>query len=445
MPEDLGSIISGKGTRFLKRSLARRAGVIACLALVVAGGIYYVYSLSYESTDDAFIESHIIPISAKVPGQVLKVYVTDNQEVKQGQVLAQIDPRDYESALDRSKATLQADIQTHKGARINVELTKVTSSSDVQLAAAGVELAKAGVITAKAQMAGAKSKKKQAEAQLRSALAAAEEAKAQIPATESEVTRTENDLKRYQGVYASGVVTPQQMDSARSAARTAQSNFQSAQKRQTAAEAQAAEARAGIQTADENIRQAESQVVQAEAQVAQAVARLNSANAAPQKIAYSESQVDILGAQISQAQAATRQAELNLSYTKILAPEDGRITRKSVESGAYIQAGQPLLALVSKKVWVLANFKETQLSHMRPGQPVRIRVDAYSGKTFTGHVDSIQAGSGSRFSLLPPENATGNYVKVVQRVPVKIVFDEQPTANYFLGPGMSVVPEVKVR
>jgi membrane fusion protein (multidrug efflux system) len=347
--------------------------------------------------------------------------------------------------LDRAKATLDASIRSHKAAGINVTLTRVTSESDVALAAAGVELAKAGVVTAKAQSAAAKSKLNQAEAQLRSANAAAEEAKAQIPAAESEVTRTQNDLKRYEGVFAGGVVTPQQMDAARSAARTAQANLQAATKRLTAAEAQITEAQAGIQMANENINQSQSQVVQAESQVAQATARLNAANAAPQKIAYSESQVAVLAAQVTQAQAAARQAELNLSYTKILAPEDGRITRKSVEPGAYIQPGQPLMALVSQNVWVIANFKETQLTHMRAGQAVSIKIDAYPGTTFKGHVDSLQAGSGARFSLLPPENATGNYVKVVQRVPVKILFDEQPETKYFLGPGMSAVPEVRVR
>ncbi len=445
MSEDSKQTNMEKKGNFFLRSMVRRIGIVVVSAITVAGIIYYIYSSDYESTDDAFIDGHVIPISARVSGQVLTVRITDNEEVKKGQLLVEIDPRDYEARLALAQATFEAAVQKHQSARINVELVRITSPADVQLAQAGVDLAKAGIIAAQAQLAAAKSRLEQAQAQSQAAKAAEDQARAEIPAAESEVTRTENDLKRYQGVFATGVITPQQMDAAKSAAHTAQSNHQALRKRILAAQAQVTEAQAAIRTATENIHLAESQVTQAAAQVEQSVARLNSANTAPQKIALSESQAQIAKAEVAQAKANLQQAQLNLSYTKILAPEAGRITRKNIENGAYVQIGQPFFALVPKTVWVTANFKETQLTHMRPGQKVWVHVDAYSGKTFKGHVDSLQAGSGARFSLLPPENATGNYVKVVQRVPVKIVFDEQPSANYFLGPGMSAVPEVKVR
>jgi len=179
--------------------------------------------------------------------------------------------------------------------------------------------------------------------------------------------------------------------------------------------------------------------------VQEAQGRLAQANTAPQQVAVSEAQVQTAGASLEQLQAAVDQAELDLSYTKIYAPDSGRVTHKSVEEGALVQSGQPLMAIVPGDVWVTANFKENQIGSMAPGQPVDITVDSYPGIVFKGHVDSIQAGTGARFSLIPPENATGNYVKVVQRVPVKIIFDEPPNDKHVLAPGMSVVPEVSIR
>jgi membrane fusion protein (multidrug efflux system) len=202
---------------------------------------------------------------------------------------------------------------------------------------------------------------------------------------------------------------------------------------------------ANLDAAQEAQQAASDNLHRAESQLGEAKARLASARAAPSQVAFSRSQVETSAAEVGQAQAAVRQAELNLSYTKIFAPQAGRITRKSVEPGNYVQVGQTLFSIVPDQLWVVANFKETQLRYMRPGQPATIKVDAYPDQVFKGHVDSVQAGSGAAFSLLPPENATGNYVKIVQRVPVKIVFDHPPDPTHPLGPGMSVEPEVKVR
>ncbi|HSB73073.1 MAG TPA: HlyD family secretion protein [Candidatus Methylomirabilis sp.] len=406
------------------------AGVVGILGLVF-GSHYYRYAVSHESTDNAFIEGHIIPISPEVAGHALRVSVRDNQEVNEGDILVEIDPRDLEVRLQQARATLAAAIARERGAKVNIRLTSVTSG-------AGVEQAASGVQAARAQAAAARSRFEQTQAQVQVALANADQARAQVTAAEAEATRATTDVERFRQLYAESGVSRQQLDFAVAAASTATAQLEAARKRLVAAQAQVAEAQTAGQAAADTLRQAE-------AQVGEAMGRLAGANAAPQQVAISRSQADTSAAEIEQAQAAVKQAELQLSYTRIRAPEGGRVTRKNVEPGAYVQVGQSLMALVPRRVWVIANFKETQLTHMRPGQPADIKVDAYPGRIFKGHVDSIQSGTGARFSLLPPENATGNYVKVVQRVPVKIVFDEPLDPSRPFGPGMSVVPTVKVR
>ena len=225
----------------------------------------------------------------------------------------------------------------------------------------------------------------------------------------------------------------------------ATAELDAAKQKVVATQAQVNEARAAQDAAAQTAQRARTEIGGAKAGVSEAVGRLAQADTAPQEIAVSEAQAATASATTEQLRAQVAQAELELSYTKIYAPETGRVTRKSVEEGALVQIGQPLLAIVPGEVWVTANFKESQIGRMTPGETVEISVDAYPDKVFKGHVDSIQAGTGARFSLIPPENATGNYVKVVQRVPVKIVFDEPPDAKHMLAPGMSVVPEVAIR
>jgi len=240
-------------------------------------------------------------------------------------------------------------------------------------------------------------------------------------------------------------VSQQRLDQAIATARTAAAQAEAARQRAAAAASQVNESQAAQRTAAETARRAEVQIGAARAQVQEAQGRLAGANTAPQQIAASQAQAQTASASLEQLRAAVEQAELELSYTKLYAPDDGRVTNKSVEEGALVQPSQPLMAIVPGDVWVTANFKENQIGNVRPGQPAEITVDAYPDKVFKGHVDSIQAGTGARFSLLPPENATGNYVKVVQRVPVKIVFDEPPDPAHLLAPGMSVQPEVRIR
>ena len=329
--------------------------IVAVLLLaVIAGAIWYsIFIAPFESTDDAFIEGRVAFISPRVPGPVTRLLVDDNQKVKQGDVLVELDPSDYETRLARARA-------------------------DVATAQAQVDQAKAEVVVDDAKV---------------------EQQKAAVQATEAESVRAEADLKRYQSVN-SNAISRSQLDLAQAQARTTAANVEVARNQTRASEAQAALSRVSVYTAE---------------------------------------------ASLQQAQAALKQAELDLSYTKITAPFSGQITRRTVEKGIYVQTGQSLLSLVPDEVWVVANFKETQLKYMRPGQPVKISIDAYPGRKFTGKVDSLQAGSGARFSLLPPENAVGNYVKVVQRIPVKIVFDGPLDADLDIAPGMSVVPEVKVK
>jgi membrane fusion protein (multidrug efflux system) len=413
------------------RSLLIAAAVILGLGGILGGMRYYAYASSRESTDDAFIEGDIVQVSPQVTGHVSQVYVADNQEVKPGDLLVAIDSRDFEARLAQARAALAAATSKEREARLTVGLTRVTSGAGQDQARAAVEAARAQVVAAHSRLA-------QARAQVQMALANADQARAQIAAAQAEATRTAADARRYRALYDENGVSRQQRDYAVTAAQAAAAELEAARKRAAAAEAQVAESRAAAQATADALRQAE-------AQLAEAQGRLAAAQTVSRQVAIRRAQAESAHAEIQQAEAGIAQAELDLSYTQISAPVAGRVTRKQVEAGDFVQAGQALMAIVPDRVWVIANFKETQLAYIRPGQPVTIRVDAYPARGFRGHVDSIQAGTGARFSLLPPENATGNYVKVVQRVPVKIVFDEPPDRQHPLGPGMSVVPEVRVR
>jgi membrane fusion protein (multidrug efflux system) len=346
----------------------------------------------------------------------------------------------------QTRAVLQAALTKQQEAQSSVELVNVTANAGIQQATASVTLAKSAVQAAQAQVVMARSRLEQARAQVDTALANAAQVRAQVAAAEAEGTRAEADVKRAQELYRGDqIVSRRDLDHATKDARVAAAQLEAARKKVSAAEAQVAEARAAQQTAAESLHYMESQVLEAQARVDEARGRLAAANAAPYQVAMSRSQADTASAEVAQARAAVEHAELDLASTRLSAPEAGRVTRKAVEAGAYVQIGQSVMAIVPRDVWVVANFMETQLASMRPGQPVEIKVDAYPTRVFMGHVDSMQAGTGSRFSLLPPENATGNFVKVVQRIPVKIVFDTAPDPDYPLSPGMSVVPVVRVQ
>jgi membrane fusion protein (multidrug efflux system) len=433
-----------------KRPLYKRPGVllVAALALLIGavlGVRYWLYARAHESTDDAFIDGEIVQISPKVSGHVAKIYVNDNQQVKEGDLIAEIDPRDFQARLAQARAALEAGEAQQRQAEAGVALTRANTRAGKQQAAAVVEQARSGVATARANAAAERTRINQAQSAVSAAQAGVGQARAQVSSAEAEAARAAADVRRYQQLYERDEISRQRLDQAIAAAATAAAQVNAARQRVSAAESQVNEAISAQNVAAENARRAETQVGGAQAQVGEALGRLAQANTAPQQIASSQAQVATAGANIEQLRAQVLEAELQLSYSKIYAPSAGRVTRKTVQEGQLVQPGQPMLALVTGDLWVTANFKESQIGQIKPGQPVEIKVDAYPNKRFYGHVDSLQAGSGAAFSMLPPENATGKYVKVVQRVPVKIVFDGARDPNYLLGPGMSVQPEVKVK
>jgi membrane fusion protein (multidrug efflux system) len=428
----------------------RRPWVLALLAAAavvgIGGGVaYYLYALSYESTDDAFVEGHVVAVSPRVAGHVVKVYVSDNQWVKEGDLLAELDPRDFEARLAAAEASLAAARAGENTRSIGADVTKITTTAGMDEASASVEGARAAVETARAAVATAKSQHAQALAQLAASQAGEKQAEADLLAAEARQQRADAFMKRIQALVPEHAASQDSLEEAIAAQRVAAADVAAVRQRVTAQAAAVKHAEAAVAAADSGVRQAESGVAGQQAALGRAEAQRAGAESAPKQVDQSRSQTTAAKAEVARAEAEARQARLNLSYTKIYAPISGHVTRKGVEIGTHVQIGQPLLALVDPDVWVTANFKETQLARMQPGQPVTVTVDTHPGVRLAAHVDSIQRGSGARFSLLPPENATGNYVKVVQRVPVKIVFDDLRQIEQFgLGPGMSVVPTVKI-
>jgi len=404
--------------------------VVAVIGAAV-GLAYYLHRKGFESTDDAFIDGGIVQISPRVPGQVVRVLVTDNQHVNKGDLLVELDARDYETAVANAKAALSNAVAKNSGAKAGLDLTDTVTDAALVQASAGLKAAQAQVDVLRASV-------QQAEAAMGAAEAGLQQAEARRTAAEAEAQRAAADAERYRALYKKDEISKQLLDRAETEARATAANLDAARQMVAAAQAQLVQAKAARASAEASLRQAETLVRQAEG-------RLKEAQSRPEQIRIRRADFEGAGAEIERARAALQQAELNLSYTKIYAPESGYVTKKAVEPGNIVGAGQALMALVSDRLWVVANYKEVQLQRMRPGQPVSIKIDAYPQRRFRGKVDSIQSGSGARFSLLPPENATGNYVKVVQRVPVKIVFDEPLPSELKIGPGMSVVPEVKVR
>jgi len=384
------------------------------LALVVIVVIVVWHYSGRQSTDDAQVDGHITQIAARVGGTVQALHVTENQYVEKGAVLAELDPRDYQVALDRAKADL-ADAQGNAAAAASgIPISEVSATSGVSTATGGVEEAQAGISIADRQVEAARAQFKAAQARLRE--------------KESTATKTAKDVERMKGLVAKDEIAQQQFDAAVGAA--------------DAARAAADAARSDVATAETEIAVAEQRGRQARGTAAQAQAQLQISRSGPQQVHVIKAQSAVAQARVLQAAAALTQAELNLARTSILAPSSGVVSKKSFEVGQVVQAGQPLLALVSQgDVWITANFKETQLKDVRPGQKATVAVDAL-GREFEGHVDSIAAATGAKFSLLPPENASGNYVKVVQRVPVKIVLEPGQDPEHRLRPGMSVTPTI---
>jgi membrane fusion protein (multidrug efflux system) len=381
----------------------RLALIVGGIVLLVGGFFLWRYFTSYESTDDAQIDGHLNGISARVSGHVMKLLVADNQFVEAGTPLVQIDPRDYQVAYEQSKAQYNDALATAQATKVNVPITSVSSTSQEAAAQADVQSARAGIAAAKQQY---------------------DAANAQLASAEANNVKAQSDLQRYKILVEKQEISAQQYDQAIASARA------------SAATVDAARAQASAAQADIN---------QAQGKLAQAEANLRSSHTAPQQIAVTRARADSAQAIAERYKAQLDQSQLNLQYTTIVAPVSGVVTQRTVEVGQNVSIGQQLMKIINlDDIWVTANFKETQLRNMRPGQRVTISVDAY-GKDYKGHVDSIAGASGSITSLLPPENATGNYVKVVQRIPVKITFDQGETKEHILRPGLSVVPKVWMR
>jgi membrane fusion protein (multidrug efflux system) len=386
---------------------SRRRGILIAaivVAALIALGIWW-HSTFSEDTDDAQVNGHLIQVSSRIAGHVIKVYVEENQVVKAGDPIVELDPRDYQVAVENAEAALASARANAAAARVNVPIVTINTSSNLRSADADVVGSRAGV--------------EQAEQQL-------EAAKARVAQAEANATKAQSDLDRYKPLVEKDVISKQQFDAAVAAA--------------DATKAELANAQASQQAASDAVRVAHERETQAQAMQ-------KYAQTAPQQVAAQDARAKQAEAQVQQAQAQLDQAKLNLSYTKIVAPADGIITRKGVEIDQNVAAGQNLLTLVSlENLWVTANFKETQLRHMAAGQSVEIHVDS-TGKDLKGRVTQIGGATGSVLSLFPPENATGNYVKVVQRVPVRIDFTDldKEDPNHELRPGLSVEPKVRVK
>lgn len=418
----------------------------ALLVVAIAGLIYWLYARQFESTDDAFIDGDIVQISPKVSAYVAKVHIKQNQLVHKGDLLIELDQKDYQAKLEQAKAQLHA-AQAQRGqVQAQVDLTRKTTEASQSQARSNVQSAQSNVEQTRLAADSKQSQIRQAQTAVKTAQANLAQTRATAPQVESNLRLAQVEYNRRLALFNNGDISRQSLDQALNTLQAAQAQLDAARKQIDAAASRVNEANANVSTAQENYRQSVAQIGLTQSQVGESAGRLQDAQAAPERIAVTEKQVGTAEATIEEAEAAVNQAELELSYTKIYAPEDGYVSRKNVEEGQLVQPGASLMALSqSDEVWVVANFKETQLTLMRIGQPVEIEVDAYPGETFHGKIESFQVGTGSRFSLLPAENATGNYVKVVQRVPVKILFDEKPDNVHLLAPGMSVEPSVKVR
>jgi membrane fusion protein (multidrug efflux system) len=381
-----------------------RIGVsLVVLALLVAGWFVYRYTASYESTDDAQVDGHVNSVSARISGHVIKLNVDDNQYVQAGTVLVEIDPADYQVAYERAKADFDNAQAAALAAGVNVPISSVNTSSQVSATEADVNSARAGVQVAQQHFAAAK---------------------AQLQEAEANNVKAQNDLVRYKQLVDKQEISQQQYDQAMAAAKA------------SAAAVEAARASAAA---------AEQQVTQAQGRLVQAEANWRYANTAPQQMQVIRARAASALAEAQRRKADLEQAQLNLQYTKVAAPVSGIVSSRTVEVGQNVAPGQELMKVINlDDLWITANFKETQLRKMKVGQRATVEVDS-NGRKYNGTVDSIAGASGARFSLLPPENATGNYVKVVQRVPVKIVLDPGSNNDHQLRPGLSVEPKVWTR
>jgi membrane fusion protein (multidrug efflux system) len=400
-----------------KNVLGRIFVVIVVLSLITGGYLFWLHLSKFESTDDAQVDGQLYAISSRINGHVIEVKVDDETEVKAGDVLVVLDPKDYEVAVAKARADLADAVATYQSTRTDVPITSVNTRSTLTNANSARLDASAGVSGSERQLGAARARLATAQANVRVA--------------QANFTRASQDVERYKQLVSKDEISKQQYDQAVAAMDAARATLD-------AQNAQVNEAAQNIQVAEKNVEQAQTRVQQADAQIQAALT-------GPQQVKVQEARAQSAAAKVEEQKALLDQAELNLKYTTIVAPVDGIVGKKNVAEGQNIAAGQELMAVVPVEgLWITANFKETQLEKMHVGQPVKITVDAYN-RQYTGKVLRISGASGARFSLLPPENATGNYVKVVQRIPVRIALDPGQDSDHLLRQGMSVTPTVQLQ
>jgi len=401
-----------------RKRLVRAIVLLVALAAVAAGSYYaWNYFSAYESTDDAQVDGNINAISARINGYVVGVTVDNERYVKAGEVLVRIDPKDFTVALDQAEADLAAAEASFQSSRTDIPVISTTTSSQLTSARSGKVDAVAALLGAQRQLSAARARLITAQAIVREA--------------EATYKKNADDVARYKKLVDKDEISEQIYDTAVNIANSTKATVDAR--------------RAAVAEAEDNVRVAQAAIDQSNARIAQADASIQAALTAPQQVAISQSRARTSEAQVLEKRAAVDQARLNLSYCTIVAPVSGIVEKKSVEVGSNVSPGQELMAVVPlDDIWVTADFKEAQLRHMKAGQRVTFSVDAYD-REYTGRVTGIGGASGSLLSLLPPENATGNFVKVVQRLPVRIDLDPNQNRDHRLRPGMSVEPKVYVR
>ena len=438
--EEISNVSSGAQTADLsqeRRQGRRRFALYGLLVVVIAIGTPYGWRLwqyyqSHESTDDAYVVGDIIPVSVRINGTVLTVHVREHQSVEVGQLLAQLDPRDFKIRVQQAESAVAVAAARLHRAELEVPLAQKSTSSDTARTSATLR-------AVRSSRQEARHRAEETRALLRIREASVAEAKADIDRGQARLDMARIGHERAQQLFADGVVAQQRFDEADAALRAAQAELRANQQK-------LAQAQSEVERTQVDLRIQLQAVERTRARVAEAQAILAGSQANRQNVDIKQAQVQVARALQQQAQADLDYAKQQLAYTTLRAPVDGEIAKKNLEVGQVVRTGRPLLAIVSPHhIWVEANFKETQLEHMQPGQKVTLKVDTYSGHVFTGIVESISPGTGAVFSLLPPENATGNFVKIVQRVPVKIILDTPLQSDVRLRPGMSVIATVATR
>lgn len=417
--EDTVDTPSAYPKHFKRKPILIASGIVIASLIGIFGYRWWYYASTHEQTDDAYVVGHVDPISSRVAGTVTQVLVNDDQEVNKGELLVKLDPHDYQAKVQQALANLQTVERQAQAAQSTIAQSNQSASATSIQAQGNVNAAIAGIHSAQAA--------------LQDAQAEVPVAQAQLSKAEADLQKAQVDYNRYQSLYQQGAIPKQQFDSAKAAYEDALAGQDVAQQ--------------GVNQAQAKLAEAQQAVNQAQAQLEVSQAGLQQAQASKTQTQVDRNQYQAALGTIAQAQASLKQAQLQLSYTHITAPVSGHIGNKTVEVGQEVQPGQPLLAVFPDQLWIVANFKETQVERMHIGEPVEIHLDAFPDHTFTGHIDSLSPASGSEFALLPPDNATGNFTKVVQRIPVKIDFNAQSIQGYEsqITPGMSAEVSVTVQ